>query len=145
MLYTLATPVAVLLLTALAVGTSVGTSGLTTNDGAHGFTEIIYAYASATANNGQNMAGLSANTPFYNITTAIAMMIGRFGLAIPALALAGYVAKQGRRPATLGTLPTDSLLFASVLIGSAIIIGALTFFPALALGPFAEHFKMSGY
>ncbi|MBC8135203.1 MAG: potassium-transporting ATPase subunit A, partial [Fibrella sp.] len=142
MLYTLATPAAVLLLTAIAVVTEGGLAGLTTNNGSHGFSEIIYAYASATANNGQNMAGLSANTPFYNITTAIAMMIGRFGLAIPALALAGHLATQGRRPTTLGTLPTDTVQFAVVLLGTALIVGALSFFPALALGPIVEHFQM---
>ncbi len=144
LLYTLATPIAVLLLTAVAVVSEGGLAGLTTNDGPHGFSEILYAYASATTNNGQNMAGLSANTPFYNITTAIAMMAGRFGLAIPALALAGRFAAQGRRPTTTGTLPTDTVLFAIVLIGTALIVGALTFLPALALGPLVEHFQMTG-
>lgn len=139
MLYTLAAPFAVLVLTALAVSTESGLAGLTTNNGVHGFSEIIYAYASSVANNGQNFAGLSANSVFYNLTTAIAMMIGRFGLAIPALALAGSFARQGRRVVTVGTLPTDSFAFGAFLAGTAIIVGALSYFPALALGPILEH------
>lgn len=142
MLYTLAAPFAVLVLTALAVSTESGLAGLTTNDGAHGFTEIYYAYASAFANNGQNFAGLSVNSIFYNVTTAIAMMIGRFGLAIPALALAGAFARQGRRVVTVGTLPTDSFAFGVFLAGTAIIVGALSYFPALALGPILEHLSL---
>jgi K+-transporting ATPase ATPase A chain len=139
MLYALAAPFAILVLTAIALVTSGGLAGLTTNGGAHGFTEIIYAYTSSVANNGQNFAGLSANTLFYNVTTTIAMMIGRFGLAIPALAVAGLFAAQGRRPITLGTLPTDSTAFLVVLIGTALIVGGLSYFPALALGPILEH------
>ncbi|MBC7911879.1 MAG: potassium-transporting ATPase subunit KdpA [Pyrinomonadaceae bacterium] len=139
MLYTLAAPAAILALTALAVVTTAGLAGLTTNDGAHGFTEIIYAYTSAVANNGQNFAGLSANSIFYNVTTAIAMIIGRFGLAIPALALAGHFAMQRRRPVTMGTLPTDSTAFGVLLVGAALIVGGLSYFPALALGPILEH------
>ncbi|MBC7795846.1 MAG: potassium-transporting ATPase subunit KdpA [Pyrinomonadaceae bacterium] len=142
MIYTLAAPFAVLCLTALALVTSGGLAGLTTNDGVHGFTEILYAYASAFANNGQNFAGLSANSIFYNVTTAIAMMIGRFGLAIPALALAGSFARQGRRPVTLGTLPTDSLAFGAFLTATALIIGGLSYLPALALGPILEQFLL---
>lgn len=124
-----------------AAGTVV-TDADGTNDGAHGFSEIIYAYASAVANNGQNFAGLSANSIFYNATTAIAMMIGRFGLAIPALALAGSFARQGRRPVTVGTLPTDSFAFGLLLVGTALIVGGLSYFPALAVGPVIEHFIM---
>ena len=116
---------------------------MTTNNGAHGFTEIFYAYTSCFANNGQSFAGLSANTPFYNITTSIAMMAGRFLLAIPALALAGKLAMQGRRAETIGTLPTDTILFGIVLVGTALIVGGLSFFPALALGPIVEHFQMT--
>lgn len=142
MLYTLAAPFAILVLTALAVSTESGLAGLTTNDGAHGFTEILYAYTSSFANNGQNFAGLSANSIFYNTTTAIGMMIGRFGLAIPALALAGAFARQGRRVITVGTLPTDSLAFGVFLTGTAIIVGALSYFPALALGPILEHLSL---
>lgn len=142
MLYTLASPAAILLLTAIAVVSKAGLEGLTTNTGAHGFTEILYAYTSANANNGQNFAGLSANSPFYNITTAIAMMIGRFGLAIPALALAGLLSKQQRRLTTAGTLPTETFLFASVVTGSALLVSGLSYLPALALGPIVEHFQM---
>lgn len=139
MLYTLAGPFSVLVLTALAVTVSGGLAGLTTNEGAHGFTEIIYAYASAFANNGQNFAGLSANNAFYNVTTAAAMMAGRFGLAIPALAIAGSFAGQGRRVLTMGTLRTDSFSFGVFLAGTALIVGALGYLPALVLGPILEH------
>ena len=143
MLYTLAAPFTILVLSAIAVSTSAGLAGLTTNDGAHGFSEILYAYTSAVANNGQNFAGLSANSFFYNATLTIAMMIGRFGLAIPALALAGHFARQGRRPATLGTLPTDSFGFGVLLVGTALIVGGLSYFPAVALGLIVEHFLMN--
>jgi len=132
-------PATILLLTALAVVTDGGKAGLTTNGGPHGLSEIVCAYTSSFANNGQNFAGLNANTPFYNITTALAMMVGRFGLAIPALALAGRLALQPRRPAGLGTMPTDSLLFAGLVIGVIVIVGGLSYFPVLALGPLVEH------
>jgi potassium-transporting ATPase potassium-binding subunit len=141
-LYTIIGPIGILVLTALAVGTTFGLAGLTTNTGPHSLTEILYAYASSFANNGQNFAGLSANSPFYNATTALAMLLGRFGLAIPALALAGLFAKQTSRPMTAGKLRTDSLLFAMVIIGTAIIVVALTYLPALALGPIVEHLRM---
>ena len=144
MLYMLAAPFAVLVFSALAIATQSGLDGLTTNDGAHGFSEIFYAYTSAFANNGQNFAGLSANSIFYNVTTAAAMMIGRFGLAIPALALAGSFAAQGRRVTTVGTLPTDSFSFGIFLAGTAIVVGALSYFPALALGPILEHLSLFG-
>jgi K+-transporting ATPase ATPase A chain len=142
MLYTLAQPITLMALTAVAVVTRWGLAGLTTNSGPHGFTEILYAYASSFTNNGQNFAGLSSNSPFYNVTTAIAMMAGRFGLAIPALALAGLFAAQRRRPVTPGTLPTDSASFVFLLIGAALIVGALSYYCALALGPIIEHFLM---
>ncbi len=144
MLYTLAAPFAILTLTAVALSSSVGLAGLTTNVGAHGLTEILYAYTTAVANNGQNFAGLSANSFFYNLTLTIAMMIGRFGLAIPALALAGHFARQGRRPVTMGTLPTDSFAFGVLLVGTALIVGGLSYFPTLALGPILEHLQMHG-
>jgi potassium-transporting ATPase potassium-binding subunit len=140
MLYTLVAPLTILILTAIAVSTSGGFAGLMTNNGAHGFTSILFAYASAFTNNGQNFAGLSANSPFYNTTLSIAMIIGRFGLAIPALALAGSFALQGRRVATIGTLPTDSFAFGIMLAGTALIVGGLSYLPALALGPILEHF-----
>src|SRR5215471_802937 len=132
-------PTAILLLTALAVVTEWGTAGLTTNGGPHGLSEIVFAYTSSFANNGQNFAGLNANTPFYNLTTALAMMVGRFGLAIPVLALAGRLVRQPRRPAELGTLPTDSLLFACLVIGTIVVVGGLSYFPVLALGAVVEY------
>ena len=143
MLYTLAGPIAVLGLTALAIALKSGLAGLTTNDGAHGFTEILYAYSSSFANNGQNFAGLNANSIFYNVTAAVAMMIGRFGLAIPALALAGSFALQQRRPATLGTLPAYTFTFGVLVVGAALIVGGLSYFPALTLGPIIEHLLLN--
>src|SRR5262249_60605547 len=107
-LYALLGPATVLLLTALAMVTEWGTAGLTTNSGPHGLSEIVFAYTSSFANNGQNFAGLNANTPFYNITTALAMMVGRFGLAIPALALAGRLALPPPPPAGVGAPPPGS-------------------------------------
>ena len=94
------------------------------------------------ANNGQNFAGLSANTPFYNIMTALAMMAGRFGLAIPALALAGRFALQPSKPVTVGTLPTDTPLFAGLTIATILVVGALSYLPVLALGPLVEHLAL---
>ena len=134
-LYTLLTPAVVLVLTGLAVATQAGTAGLTTNTGAHGFTEILFAYASSMANNGQNMAGLSANSVFYNATTGVAMLAGRFGLAALALALAGRFAAQRRWPTTSGTLPSDTVMFGALVLGTIVLVGALSFLPALALGP----------
>jgi potassium-transporting ATPase potassium-binding subunit len=138
-LYVLACPVAVLSVTALAVATNAGLSGLVTNTGPHGFTEIFYAYTSSFANNGQSFAGLNANTPFYNFTTALVMMVGRFALAIPALALAGLFARQVKRQARQNAVPTDRPLFAILLIAAALIMGGLSFLPALTLGPVLEH------
>jgi potassium-transporting ATPase potassium-binding subunit len=142
MLYILASSISILLFTALAVMTRAGLAGLVTNTGTHGFTEILFAYASANANNGQNFAGLNANSLFYNLTTAITMMIGRFGLAIPALGLAGMFAAQQPTPDSAGTLPTTSLSFAVLLTSTALIVSALSYFPALALGPLLEHLTM---
>jgi K+-transporting ATPase ATPase A chain len=139
MLYALAAPLFVLPLTAIAVSTRMGLSGLTTNVGPHGFTEILFAYTSCLANNGQNFAGLSANTPFYNLTTAFAMMVGRFGLAIPALALAALFGRQRSTPASSGTLPTHSFSFGVLLATCLITIVALSYLPALALGPVLER------
>jgi K+-transporting ATPase ATPase A chain len=142
MLYTLAGPMAILVLTAIAVVTGAGRAGLTTNGGPHGLSEILYAYTSCFGTNGQTFAGLSANTTFYNVTTAISMMAGRFAHPIPALALAGLFAAQRRRPVTSGTLPTDSFSFAILLLGTVIIIGGLSYYAALALGPIMEHMIM---
>jgi K+-transporting ATPase ATPase A chain len=138
-LYTIAGPAAVLIPAAIAVVTRAGLAGLTTNGGAHGLTEILFAFASSFANNGQNMAGLNANTQFYNVATAISMMAGRFGLNIPALALAGCFGQQKSRPHTSGTLETDTPLFAMLLLAVVVLTGALTYLPALCLGPVHEQ------
>ncbi|MDE2125790.1 MAG: potassium-transporting ATPase subunit KdpA [Armatimonadetes bacterium] len=114
------------------------------NAGPHGFTEILYAYASATGNNGSAFAGLTANTPWYNGTIALAALIGRFLMIIPLLAIAGSLARKTRVPATAGTFPTDSLTFVALLVGVVVLVGALTFFPAVALGPIVEHLQMTG-
>jgi K+-transporting ATPase ATPase A chain len=140
--YTLVGPVTVLALTALAVATKPGLAGLTTNTGPHGFTEILFAYASAFANNGQSMAGLSANNIFYNTTTIIAMLAGRYALAVLALSLAGRFAAMSRRPPSPGTMPSDGFVFGVLLAGTALLLGALNFLPALALGPIVEHFSI---
>ena len=140
--YTILAPLTILPLAALALVTDAGLAGLTTNKGAHGLSEILVAYTTSLANNGQNFAGLSANTPFYNVTTALAMMAGRFGLAIPALALAGLFAQQTRKPVTEGTVPTDTPLFAMLTIGTVLIVGALSYFPVLALGPIVENLAL---
>ena len=138
-LYTIIAPLGILPLVALALVTDVGLAGLTTNKGPHGLSEILVAYTTSLANNGQNFAGLSANTPFYNVTTALAMVMGRFGLAIPALALAGRFARQPSRPASEGTLPTDTALFAALTIATILVVGALSYLPVLALGPLVEQ------
>jgi K+-transporting ATPase ATPase A chain len=139
MLYALAAPLVVLPLTAIAVSTRLGLSGLTINGGRHGFTEILFAYTSCFANNGQSFAGLSANTPFYNLTTALAMMVGRFGLAIPALTFAELFGRQRNTPSSSGTLPTHSLVFGALLTTCLITMVALSYLPALALGPVLER------
>jgi K+-transporting ATPase ATPase A chain len=141
-LYTLVGPAVILLLTAVAVVTRPGLAGLTTNTGSHGFCEILFAYTSAFANNGQNMAGLNANSVFYNLTTIIAMISGRFISSILALALAGRFAAMGHRKPSVGTMPSDGLPFGILLAGTAILLGALNFLPALVLGPLVEHFSI---
>jgi potassium-transporting ATPase potassium-binding subunit len=139
MLFALAAPLFVLPLTAIALSTKLGLSGLTTNGGPHGLTEILFAYSSCFANNGQTFAGLSANTPFYNLTTALAMLAGRFALAIPALGFAALFARQRNTPASSGTLPTHSLLFGILLTACLIVMVALSYLPVLALGPILER------
>jgi potassium-transporting ATPase potassium-binding subunit len=140
-LYTLLTPKVVLPLTAVAVATHAGRAGLAVNAGPHGFAEILFAYASCVANNGMTMAGLNANTLFYNVTTIIAMIAGRFGLAAIALTLAGRFAAQRRLPATAGTLPSDNAAFGVLVLGTILLVGALCYFPALALGPIVESLR----
>ena len=136
-------PLIVLCGTALAVMADSGKAGVS-NPGAHGFSEILYAFSSAGNNNGSAFGGISANTPFYNTALGIAMLFARYWLAIPVLALAGALAAAKRVPATSGTLPTHTPLFVIVLIGTVITVGALTFVPALALGPVVEHLLLFG-
>jgi K+-transporting ATPase ATPase A chain len=140
--YILIAPLGILVLTAIAVVSAGGLAGLTTNDGAHGFSEILFAYTSSMANNGQTFAGLTANSPFYNGTTMLAMLLGRFGLGVLALALAGLLVSHPRRTPNLGTVPTASPLFASFLISTILVVGALSYLPALALGPIVEHLAL---
>jgi K+-transporting ATPase ATPase A chain len=140
-LYVLITPLTVLPLTGWALAAEAGRAGLSVNGGPRGFTEILFAFASCTANNGQTMAGLNANSVFYNVTTGIAMLAGRFGPAALALLLAGRFAAQVRKPATIGTLPNDTLTFGVLTLAVVVLIGALCFLPALALGPVAEHLQ----
>jgi K+-transporting ATPase ATPase A chain len=139
MFYALIMPVTVTPLAAVAVSTQAGLAGLVVNRGPHGLTSILVAYASSFANNGLSFAGLNANTVFYNLSTVAAMMLGRYALIIPALLLAGRVAMQGRAPSTAGTLPTDSFMFAGLLVGLVLVFAGLSYLPALTLGPIAEH------
>jgi K+-transporting ATPase ATPase A chain len=136
-------PLVVLVCTALAVGTQAGTATVY-NPGPHGFSEVLYAYSSQGNNNGSAFAGLGANNPFYNLTGGLAMLLARYWLAIPALAIAGSLASKKLVPVGPGTLPTHTPLFVVMLIGVVIIVGALTFIPALALGPIVEHLLMIG-
>lgn len=131
-------PITVLVLTAIAAAISVGRAG-PLNTGPHGFSEILYAYTSQTNNNGSGFGGISANTPFYNITGTIGLLLGRFGMIIPVLALAGGLAAKKPVAAGLGTFRTDKPMFAVLLTCVVLIVGALTFFPALALGPLVEQ------
>jgi K+-transporting ATPase ATPase A chain len=137
----LVTPLATLVPAAIASVTPAGLAGLN-NAGPHGFSEILYAFSSAAGNNGSAFAGLSANTMFYNLALAIAMLLGRFFWIVPMLAVAGSLASKKIVPASEGTFPTTGPLFVGLLAGVVLIVGGLTFFPALALGPLAEHFAM---
>ena len=137
----LAAPLTVLIGTAISVMTEAGQAGVF-NPSAHGFSEILYAFSSAANNNGSAFAGLGANTPFYNVMLGIAMLVGRFGVILPVLALAGSLAKKPRLPVNNGTLPTTTPLFVGLLIGTVLLVGALTFIPALALGPIIEQIWM---
>jgi K+-transporting ATPase ATPase A chain len=112
------------------------------NPGAHGFSEILYALSSAANNNGSAFAGISANTPFYNTLTAVVMWFGRFAFIIPVLAIAGSLARKKRIEVTAGTLPTHGPLFIALLIGTVVLVGALTYVPALALGPVIEQLQL---
>ena len=137
----LITPLLVLLGTALAVSTEAGRAGIL-NPGPHGFSEILYALTSAANNNGSAFAGLSANTPFYNVLLAAAMWFGRFGVIVAVLAMAGSLASKKRAAATAGTLPTHGPLFVGLLIGTVLLVGLLNYVPALALGPVVEHLTL---
>jgi K+-transporting ATPase ATPase A chain len=137
----LALPASILGFTAVSVLASRGQAG-PANPGPHGFSEILYAFSSTTGNNGSAFAGLSGNTLYYNTTLSAAMWIGRFIFLIPLLALAGSMVKKKVVPASAGTFPTDTPLFSALLIGVILIVGALTFFPALALGPILEHLQL---
>lgn len=137
----LITPTLVLLGTALAMMTETGRSGML-NPGPHGFSEVLYAVSSAANNNGSAFAGLNANTPFWNCLLAFCMFVGRFGVIIPVMAIAGSLVGKKRQPASPGTLPTHGALFVGLLIGTVLLVGALTFIPALALGPVAEHLSL---
>lgn len=137
----LVTPALVLIGTALAMMTDAGRSAMA-NPGIHGFSEVLYAVSSAANNNGSAFAGLSANTPFWNLLLAVCMLLGRFGIIIPVMAIAGAMAVKKVQPVGNGTLPTHGPLFIALLIGTVLLVGALTFIPALALGPVAEHLQL---
>jgi K+-transporting ATPase ATPase A chain len=137
----LVTPFLVLVGTAIAVMAPQGRLGVF-NPGAHGLSEILYAFSSAANNNGSAFAGLSANTPFYNSLLAVVMWFGRFAFIVPVLAIAGSLAKKTRLEATAGTLPTHGALFVVMLVGTVVLVGALTYIPALALGPVIEHLQL---
>jgi K+-transporting ATPase ATPase A chain len=129
---------AILIFTAAAVVTEAGLSSRA-NMGPHGFSEILYAFTSGAGNNGSAFAGLNANTPFYNLLIGIAMWVGRFGVILPVLAIAGSMAGKRVAPPSAGTFPTDSPLFVILLMAVILIVGGLTFFPALSLGPIVEQ------
>jgi potassium-transporting ATPase potassium-binding subunit len=134
-------PMAVLLGTAVSVMAASAQTSIA-NPGMHGFGEVLYAFSSAANNNGSAFAGLNANTPWFNVTTALAMFVGRFGVAIPVLAIAGALARKKSVPGGPGTLPTHTPLFVTLLVGVVIVVGALTFIPALSLGPVVEHLQI---
>ncbi|RUX58064.1 potassium-transporting ATPase subunit KdpA, partial [Mesorhizobium sp. M7A.F.Ca.CA.002.09.1.1] len=142
MLAILCLPLAMLIFTAIAVVLPTGVASMG-NAGPHGFSEVLYAYTSAAANNGSAFGGLSGNTPWYNITIGIGMLMGRFLVIISALAIAGSLVAKKTVPASAGTFPTDGPLFVGLLIGVILIVGGLTFFPALAVGPIIEHLAMA--
>ena len=142
MLSVLVTSATILLLSAMAVVSKPGTSSIS-NPGPHGLSQILYAYTSSAGNNGSAFNGLNANTPWYNATTAIAMLFGRFLVVIPILAIAGNLARKKTTPPSLGTFPVTGPLFTVLLVSTIVIVGALTFFPALSLGPILEHLMMA--
>ncbi len=136
-------PLVLLSGTAMALALPVGRAGLG-NPSSHGLAEILYAYSSAAGNNGSAMAGLAANTPFYNLTLSLAMLIGRFATLLPGLAIGAAVARKKTVPSSIATFPTTGVLFVAVLVGVILLVGALTYFPAFALGPILEHLSLRG-
>ena len=138
----LAPSIMILFFTAWASTCSTGLAGLN-NNGPHGFSEILYAFSSAAGNNGSAFAGLNVNTVFYNLTLGIVMLIGRFGVILPVLAIAGSLARKNITPISSGTFRTDNWLFITFLIGVILIVGGLTFFPALSMGPIIEHLLLN--
>jgi len=141
MLYVLVFPLVILAFAAWSVVVPFGVSSMA-NAGPHGLSEVLYAFSSAAGNNGSAFAGISANTPWYNVTLGLTMLIGRFLMIVPALGVAGILAGKKSVPPGPGTLPTNGPLFSALLVGVVLIVGALTFFPALSLGPIVEHFLM---
>jgi K+-transporting ATPase ATPase A chain len=141
MLVTLVLPLSILGFTALAMATPEALASRW-NPAAHGLTEILYAFTSATGNNGSAFAGISANTPFFNPTLGFAMLVGRFLMIVPIMALAGSLAAKQRVAETAGTFPTTGALWVGLLAGVILIVGALTYFPSYTLGPVIEHFQM---
>jgi len=145
MLYILIFPLTILVFTAIsAISPGFGLTSLN-NQGAHGLSEMLYAFTSGTGNNGSAFAGIGANTLWYNTTLGIAMLVGRFFMIIPMLAIAGNLARKKVIPATLGTFPVNTALFSVLLVGIIVIVGALTFFPVLSLSPILEHFQMNAH
>jgi K+-transporting ATPase ATPase A chain len=141
MLSVLVSSMTILLFAAAAVVSKAGLAGIS-NPGPHGLSQILYAYTSGTGNNGSAFGGISANTLWFNSTIGLAMLLGRFFVVIPILAIAGNLAGKKSSPASLGTFPVTSPLFATLLVSTILIVGALTFFPALSLGPILEHLLM---
>jgi potassium-transporting ATPase potassium-binding subunit len=131
-------PLVILVLTAISVMTPAGLSGIS-NAGPHGLTQILYAFTSGAGNNGSAFGGISANTPWYNISLGFTMLAGRFLMMVPMLAIAGNLAQKRSVPPSPGTFPVNSSLFTILLTGIILIVGALTFFPVLSLGPILEH------
>ncbi len=141
MLVVLVFPLVILGFTAISVLFNFGTSSIT-NPGPHGFSEILYSFTSQAGNNGSAFGGLNGNTSWYNVAGAFTMLIGRFFMIIPMLAVAGNLARKKYVPPSLGTFPVTTPLFSVLLVGVIVIVGALTFFPALSLGPILEHLLM---
>jgi K+-transporting ATPase ATPase A chain len=141
MLYVLIFPLLILVLTAVSILCPAGLSGIT-NPGPHGLSQILYAFTSAAGNNGSAFAGINANTNWFNISLGFTMLAGRFLMMVPMLALAGHLALKRSAPPSPGTFPVNSSLFTVLLTGVILIVGALTFFPALSLGPILEHLQM---